>query len=290
MKTHTFSIVVGTEACNARCPFCVSKMTATDFPSSTGINRSRFKTACGVAQMARDGLLTVLLTGKGEPTLFPAQIKDYLNALGPYNFPLIDLQTNGILFDPRIDGNLRGELRDWRDRGLTLVCLSVAHYIPEKSNELMGISSCYDFRRAIEAIHKLGLAVRLNYTMLRSGIYGPKHMADCATLAEHCGVEQLTFREVTRPDDPICPEVAEYVDRERPVGACKQLFHYLEMNGAHRLPDLAHGAALFDWAGQNISINHCLTDTLDSNDIRQIIFFPGGEICYDWKYRGARIL
>ena len=27
MKIQTFSIVAGTEACNAKCPFCVSKMT-----------------------------------------------------------------------------------------------------------------------------------------------------------------------------------------------------------------------------------------------------------------------
>ncbi len=27
MKIQTFSIVAGSEACNARCPFCISKMT-----------------------------------------------------------------------------------------------------------------------------------------------------------------------------------------------------------------------------------------------------------------------
>ena len=28
MKTHTFSIVVGDDRCNARCPFCIARMTA----------------------------------------------------------------------------------------------------------------------------------------------------------------------------------------------------------------------------------------------------------------------
>lgn len=290
MKAHTFSIVVGTSACNANCPHCVSRMTATNFPLPPEINWPRLVTACNIVQMARDGLLKVLLTGKGEPTLYPSQITDYLRRLSLHNFPLIDLQTNGILFDPEIDDNILNKLCEWRDMGLTLVCFSVAHFNHANSNNLMEIRCRYNFQRAVEAVHKLGLAVRLNFTMLKSGVHSTDHVAACCHLAQHYGIEQLTFREVSRPEDSISLEVAAYVDREKPVGACKRLFHYLEMNGAHRLPDLAHGAALFDWNGQNISVNHCLTDTIDPNDIRQIIFFPGGEISYDWKYQGARIL
>ncbi|KKK85560.1 hypothetical protein LCGC14_2772060, partial [marine sediment metagenome] len=77
MKTHTFSIVVGTNACNANCPFCVSKMTG-PVPVSKHINWSRFTTACRIVGQARDGLVTVLLTGKGEPMLYPEQITNYL--------------------------------------------------------------------------------------------------------------------------------------------------------------------------------------------------------------------
>jgi molybdenum cofactor biosynthesis enzyme MoaA len=295
MKTHTFSIVIGTMGCNAGCPWCVSKMTATNFPLTVKVKWPRFQVACRIAQQARDGLLTVLLTGKGEPTLYPRLIEEYLTRLQQMGgFPLIDLQTNGILFDPQVSGNHLGDLEKWRDLGLTLVCFSVAHHDPEKSNALMKIGGPdvrhYHYLRAVETARELGFAIRLNFTLLNSGLHTPEDMEDAITVARRYEVEQLTFREVSMPSDPICHKTAAVVEKERPHGACKKLYQYLEYNGANRLPDLAHGAALFDYKGQNVSVNHCLTDTLDSNDIRQLIFFPNGEIAYDWKYKGARIL
>jgi molybdenum cofactor biosynthesis enzyme MoaA len=291
MKARTFSIVVGNAGCNAHCPWCISRMTETNFELTRDINWRRFATACNIVQQARDGLLSVLLTGKGEPTLHVTQVYQYLRELQNHgNFPLIDLQTNGVLFDPENEDCLLQSLCEWRDLGLTLVCFSVTHYYHDLSNRLMGIRENYDFRRAIKAVHECGLGVRLNFTLLTNGVHTPEHLEHCVDLAAGYGVEQLTFREVTRPCDSISKDHAAYVDAHKPIDACKTLFHYLEMNGANRLPDLAHGAALFDYRGQNVSVNHCLTDTVDPNDIRQIIFFPGGEICYDWKYRGARLL
>jgi len=291
MKAHTFSIVVGNAGCNARCPWCISRMTETNFKLISDINWRCFGVACHIAQQARDGLLSVLLTGKGEPTLHVAQIYQYLRGLQQHgNFPLVDLQTNGILFDPENEHNLLQSLCEWRDMGLTLVCFSVAHHSPRINNELMGIREAYSFYRAIDAVHECGLTVRLNFTMLSNGIHKPEHLETCIRLAKDYDIEQLTFREVTRPTNSISASHAAYVDKHKPVDACKTLYRYLEMNGAHQLPDLAHEGALFDYKGQNVSINHCLTDTIDPNDIRQIIFFPNGEICYDWKYRGARLL
>lgn len=97
MKISTFSIVTGSAACNARCPFCVSHMTP---PSDVElkppeVNWRNFKKACRLAQLG--GTTTVMFTGKGEPTLFPDQISDYLMVLKGYDFPLIELQTNAIV-------------------------------------------------------------------------------------------------------------------------------------------------------------------------------------------------
>lgn len=268
-------------------------MTRTNFPLTLDVNWPRFDTACNIVHQARDGLISILLTGKGEPTLHPKLIEKYLLKLKMKgDFPLIDLQTNGIIFDPRADSTGPDHLKRWRDLGLTLVCISLAHYSPIPSNSLMRIHGAldYDYRRAIETAHKLGLVVRLNYTLLKCGLHTPEDMEEAIRLARLQDVEQLTFREATMPYESECEETAAFVKEQRPEGACKKLFHHLELNGANRLPNLAHGAALFDYDGQNVSINNCLTETLDSDDIRQIIFFPNGEICYDWKYRGARLL
>ena len=65
MEIQTFSIVVGTRACNASCPFCVSRMTGFGkLPKARVINERNFRKACLLAERA--GSTTVLMTGKGE--------------------------------------------------------------------------------------------------------------------------------------------------------------------------------------------------------------------------------
>ncbi len=288
MKTHTFSIVVGTAACNAKCPFCVSKMTHTAACKVKRINKRRLHTACRIVEQARDGLVNVLLTGKGEPLLFPDEITEYLIELGDYRFPLIDLQTNGILLKEAAD---RGYLSRWVGLGLTLACVSITHWEPDHSNNLMGIDRGFNFYEAVEVIHKAGLAARLNCTLTKSGCCT---LYDVDTLINRCrreGVEQLTFREVEVPD---CGDeggaAREYVEKEKPVGFANQIRLHLEMKGATKLMELPHGAVIYDDAGQNVCVSNCLTSTTDPNDLRQIIYFPDGRIAYDWKYKGARIL
>jgi hypothetical protein len=235
-----------------------------------------------------------LVDREGRTYTLPKLIESYLEELKRHHcFPLIDLQTNGVLFDPNMENHLLDYLHRWQNLGLTLVCFSIAHCDPVKNAALMQVNKKYrhyDYIRAVQAVKKLGLAIRLNVTMLNSGLHTEADMEIMVDLAQRYDIEQLTFREVSKPSDPICPKTAAVVEKECPHGASKRLYHYLQLKGANRLPDLAHGAMLFDYRGQNVSVNHCLTDTLDSNDIRQIIFFPSGEIAYDWKYRGARIL
>ena len=98
MRVQTLSIIAGSEACNARCPFCVSKMTPScglDELKEPEVNWRNFRKACLLAKQS--GVTTAMLTGKGEPTLFPGQISRYLKELMRYEFPLIEIQTNGIM-------------------------------------------------------------------------------------------------------------------------------------------------------------------------------------------------
>jgi len=50
----------------------------------------------------KSGVTTALITGKGEPTLFPGDIDAYLPYLNEF-FPIIELQTNAINFTQRRD-------------------------------------------------------------------------------------------------------------------------------------------------------------------------------------------
>lgn len=283
MKTHTFSIVVGTGACNIKCPYCVSKMTC-QARKSHDINWQRFDVACRTVLMARDGLINAMFTGTGEPCLFPDDITAYLHAMQG-RFPLVTLQTNGTLLK-------ESKVKQWADAGLTAVCFSVAELDPYISNVIMKVPDKLQFNYwdKIKMVQDLGLMVRINCTMLIEGVSRPAQIEDFVDACLESNVVQLTLREVDMPGNAADSEVREYVKAQKPHDSAQKLYYYLVMHGAHVLQKLPHGGTVFDYRDQNVCVSNCLTDTTDPNDIRQIIFYPNGDIGYDWKYKGARIL
>ena len=132
---ESFSVICGTAACNADCPFCISKMTGI---SALGlkpqpINWRNFDKACLIAK--EGGVRSVIITGKGEPTLFPDHVTDYLKHLEPYRFPLIDLQTNGVRIAKYPEKYLPF-LKDWYEHGLAFVAISVVSYLAEENRKV----------------------------------------------------------------------------------------------------------------------------------------------------------
>jgi len=285
MKTHTFSVVVGDQRCNAQCPYCVAQMTAADFSDYVDFDEGRFDIACRIVDQMKDCLLTVLLTGQGEPLLFPKQITRYLNCIDN-RFPRIELQTNGTL----VTKNLMNFAR-WQDAGLTLVCLSIAHNDPQISNALMGIKdSSYSYWSTAMALQNMGLNVRLNCTMTKQGTHEPYHCENIITRANNAGILQTTFREVEMPTPCYDAKIGGWIGENKPEGAAKRLHHYLALNGAVELLRFPHGGIVYSYRDQNVAISTCLTETTNPDDIRQIIFFPDGRVAYSWQHKGARLL
>jgi len=282
VKIGTLSLVVGTAACNAACGYCVSKMTG-HAAERLDVNWRRFDVACRLAQQC--GVTTTLLTGKGEPTLWPDLILDYLQRLDRYRMPVVELQTNGTLLEAG-----QHDVRKWASIGLSLVCLSITHYDARSSNQLMQIrDERFDYWEIVKLLHNLGLSVRLNCTMLRNGIWQFDQIERLIDQCRDHGVEQLTLRDVVVPNRCVNKTVTEYARNQR-VSAAAYVRGCLEMQGAVQLLHLPHGAIVYDYHGQNVCVNNCLTTSTDPDTMRQIIFFPDGRIAYDWTYPGARLL
>ena len=284
MKTHTFSIVVGDQRCNAACPFCISRMTASEVSDCIDFDEGKFDCACRIVEQMKDRLLTVLLTGQGEPLLSPKQITRYLMIINN-RFPLIELQTNGTLVKKNLDN-----LRWWQTKGLTLVCLSIADKNTELSNDIMGIKGDYNYWKTAEMLQEIGLNVRLNCTMTKAGTHLPGDCESIITRANNAGILQTTFREVEMPQSSMCSKTAAWVNVNKVEGAAKRLHHYLALNGAVRLLELPHGGVVYSYQNQNVAIGNCLTDTTDPDDIRALIFFPDGRLSYSWQYQAARLI
>lgn len=292
MRIQTFSIVVGTRACNASCTFCVSKMTGFgDLPKSRRINRRNFAKAARLAQMA--GTTTVLLTGKGEPTLYPEQITSYLELLVRWNFPLIELQTNALEIGrlardgvSRIKGFTAETLLRWHDLGLNTIAISIVD-VRLEPNQATYHEDYPDLATTIAFLHTLGFSVRLCVMMHHPYVDSTARLEEVIAFSKQHRVEHLTVRGIRKPEQAHDDEASAYV-RERgltddEIGAIRA---WLEERGT-RLMTIRHGAAIYDVDGQNVCISDCLTLDASGDDIRTLIFFDNGRVSYDWQFPGA---
>jgi|CXWL01.1.fsa_nt_gi molybdenum cofactor biosynthesis enzyme MoaA len=292
MKTaENLSLIAGTGACNAHCPFCVSKMTGL---TEVGlhpqpINWRNFEKA---ALLAKDyHVSSVIITGKGEPTLFPNQITDYLTHLEKYNFPLIDLQTNGLNFD-RQSERFDPYLHQWYDQGLAFVALSIVNFLPEDNRKIYTPSSKrhLDLPRIVDKLHQIGFSVRFSVTLFNGGIDNGEKTGRMIEFAQGLAVEQLTLRKIALPSASASPEIGLWTQSHLLTqGQQQEINRYLTDHG-HQLSVSHHGAVIYDVSGQNICLTNALTLDMDPEKIRQIIFYPNGRIRFDWQYSGSTIL
>jgi molybdenum cofactor biosynthesis enzyme MoaA len=291
MRIQTFSIVTGSEACNARCPFCISKMTP---PlgvrlQEPEVNWRNFRIACRLAM--RCGVTTIMLTGKGEPTLFPEQISKYLQVLSEFQFPIAELQSNGIALVDQPDLYAR-HLHTWYDLGLTTIAISIVHYAPDR-NRLVYLphrERYVDLPLLIQLLHGHGLSVRLACILANGFIDSRQTLQELIDFAKQHRVEQLTIRPVNRPAGSRSQEAHDWANRHGlQPSQLSDISDFLEQSG-ELLMTLIHGAQVYDVGGQNVCLTDSLTIEARSDDLRQLIFFPDGHLRYDWQYPGAILL
>lgn len=290
MKFKMFSVVLGTSACIAKCPFCVSRE---DYQTcnikSPEVHWRNFDIACNLAN--RSQVDTVMLTSRGEPLLYPEQISDYLRQLKPYKFPFIELQTNGILIDRKYK-KLENHLRDWYENGLTTFCLSVVSYDETINKKIYTPDSQYmNLNRVIDKLHKIGFSVRLTCILghsLTSTIDEIKKMIE---FCKKNNVEQLTLRPLN--NEYRRKEVAEWIEKHKLSDLEKgNIRLYLEKEGTELLR-IDRIGSIYDVMGQNVMFSVPLDKKerdINPENGRQLIFFPNGRIYYEWEMEGGILL
>jgi molybdenum cofactor biosynthesis enzyme MoaA len=291
MRIQTFSILAGSEVCNARCPFCISKMTpplgvAVKEPE---VNWRNFRIACRLAE--RCGVTTAMFTGKGEPTIFPEQITKFLRIMADFHFPIIELQSNGILLVDRPE-RYEWALNDWYELGMTTVAVSIVHFEADRNRPiyLPHKETYIDLPALIRLLHDRHFSVRLACVMAHGWIDSREQLKALVAFAREHKVEQLTIRPVNKPETSRDSEAFEWTKEHhlRPE-ELEDIRTFLESHGT-LLMTLVHGASIYDVDGQNVCLTDSLTITAKTDDLRQLIFFPDGHLRYDWQYPGAILL
>lgn len=288
-KIQTLSLVTGTEACDARCPFCISKMTPNHQLGvrQTEINLTAFTNVCQRAFIGK--VETVMLTGKGEPTLFPDQLGQYLQLLKDaekhfqYTVPSVELQTNGIriasrpeVYDPL--------LSHWASIGLDLAAISVVSFDEAKNR---AIYTPYQRRyislsELVDRLHQHGIRARLACIMMKGIVDTPPLVAQMIEFAKEIGADELTLRPVNRPETTKESTVVDFIDGHLLTQKQKgDIADYLYRVG-RVIDEMSFGATIFDIGGQNVCLTNSLTEDQDGKDLRQLIFYPDGQIATSW--------
>lgn len=322
IKPFTMSVIIGSAACNARCPFCISRMTPPDGITTKPepINWKNWHQACTLA--LRSGVTTIMLTGKGEPTLFPEQVTEVLKRLKPYDFPIIELQTNAIpIADGKLDEGVYfsapfGEyksgtppvstLQHWFNLGLRTIAISNVGIDPELNQKvyLPYRKEYIDLEATIAKLHAIGFSVRLATVMINGGIDSSAKVFELIQFAKKNNVEQVSIRPVTKTHEvtkessnTLLPQLsqkdlaAKWVDDNCVNEISQEIIGDYLKNYGTLLMTLPHGANVYDFNGQNICFTNCLTHDTNPDSIRQLIYRSAtGNIGYSWEYSGAIIL
>jgi molybdenum cofactor biosynthesis enzyme MoaA len=259
-------------------------MTGTMPMRAEPVNWRNFRIAVKFAEMS--GVTTMLLTSKGEPTLWPDLIDSYLSENNG-RVPIVELQTNGL----RVQ-QMRDEFEMWYRRGLTTVALSVVHYDDERNAEIYTPGKEYpSLTKTISILKAIGFSVRLTVMLVRGYITTPMDVVSMLEFARYNNVDQLTIRPIEYPSETENLEIKEYtLTNTLSRKEYKDIVRFLDGNATHLLT-LSHGAKVYDYKGQNVCASNCLTVHPGQADtIRQIIFFPNGSIKYAWQHNGATLL
>lgn len=292
MKFQTLSVVAGTKRCDASCPFCISRQTGLDIAGvkPQEINLRNLRKTLDIARMGNVG--TAIITGKGEPTLFPHQVQRYLDMFDD-QFPFVELQTNGMKIE---SGKITPDTLDaWYRAGLTTVLISNVGNDHDLNHKIYAPNQkeFMEYENLVKILHNAGFLVRMTCVGIKGGI---DSVGKFFTYLEYCkmiGADQVTWRPVSKPDFVERTEdrgVYKWTEENLvPEGAVNEINDYVVKEGV-LIRKLAHGGAVFDVNGQNVCMTDCLTHDANEDELRQLIFYPDGKLYTDWQFEGSRIL
>jgi pyruvate-formate lyase-activating enzyme len=301
-KALTYTVVAGTRECPNNCGICISKMTPRYGPEyeTPLIDWQKFEKATQIAVNYNSRYF--LITSKGEATLQPAQVTEYLHRVEGKPFDRRELQTEGSTIAH--GGKLYDEfLNVWQAHGLDVVAVSIYHQDKLKNHEVFrSKNEPYEIRDLITQIRKHDMNVRISCVMLKGYVDSLERISELISFCKTNGVFQLTLRRADRPVNSLDGKVARFVDENKANSLTfeNELMNFLNSQGT--LCDvLPHGAMVYEVDGQNVAVSSglgrvntsddCIASKPSEDELRQLIFIPPNMLTTRWdNIFGGRIL
>ena len=238
-NVQSVSLLAGTKICDARCPFCVAELTPTHGLSNREVEipipRLR-----DILEYGRQGnAKTLMITGKGEPTLFPEHITKFLEETREFEektgfkFQKKELQSNGIRV-AHYPEKYHAYLDRWKTLGLQTFIVSIVHYDPEENrkNYVPYLNSYIDLDKTVQTLHQHGLAVRLGCIAYNGGIDSREKLVKLINLTMRIGADELTVRSVATSDTTQSAGVHQWIkEHELTPEQHNDMYQFLEQEG-----------------------------------------------------------
>ena len=97
----------------------------------------------------------------------------------------------------------------------------------------------------------------------------------------------MTIRAVKTSENPEDERIFQWTKKHQISDKkLNEIYRFIEKN-SRKLMTFSYGAVVYDFNGQNICLSDCLTIKPETDELRQLIFFPDGHLRYDWQYKGA---
>ena len=293
MKATSLSINLPL-GCNAKCPFCISRMTWKP-DQRVDIESDKFMNALGraLAYAAFHRVDTVLITSPGEPLLDLNAVRRVAEAARLHSIPIVELQTNGL----RLLEVDRGPavFAICRTSGINTIAISAAAMDSRQSSTIMHLPEDYDYLKAAKVVADTRLLCRITLNLTRD--FDLLYFDDYVDMLRNNGVHQLTLRELGTAEvdasSPAADRVRDWVTNNKLEDTFEMaLIERVHGHGAP-LRELPHGGWVHDYRGVAVVTATCMevlpTDLRDGR-VRSLILQPDGGLYHSWQHRGSRVL
>jgi molybdenum cofactor biosynthesis enzyme MoaA len=281
IEISSLSVMVGSPACNLRCPFCISKQTyRVETPSRCAVPLARIAFLADKFLRVCAGLPYGIITGKGEPTLVSTEaLGDVIEVLYAGGKGLIpELQTNGTLLD-------QDNLARWRAKGLNTVALSCVSHRDEVNSRILSDGTVqWKLDRVVHIARDLGLLVRVTLVTVKGGVDSKAELGAFLDWAERSGVHQLTFRRAGSPRQlgrPGSEAVGAWIEDNRVDPDF--VLETLRERGQEQDP--FPWARCFTYRGMSVVVTDCMNPPKE-RVVRHAVIQPDGHLYGSWDDPG----
>lgn len=173
-----FRLIV-TEACNARCKYCLAENTPKNGP-----HQSLAAVEKAVRKAKENGAKEASISG-GEP-LLDKNILQKIRIIKKY-IDNINLQTNGILLT---------NPEDFKEAGVTTAIVNLPSYDKKTYGTLVGVKKYDQVLSNIKKAINAGLKIRINTVLVKNYTDDLAHCIRMVELSKQLGIRELTFTQL----------------------------------------------------------------------------------------------